>query len=85
LPEAPSDFSAAIDEKSLVNDSAEMLGPLLLAEDEDDVAAGALELVDELDFDELPQAATPTLAHTARAAKTGLLLSKCNDLSSFSP
>ena len=87
LPAAPRGFSAAIDEKSLVNDSAEMLGAalLLLAADVDVAAGALLELDEELELDELPHAATPTLAHTARAAKTGLRFSKCNDLSSFSP
>jgi hypothetical protein len=78
LPDAARDFRAAIDEKSLVNDSAEMAGAAPAADEDDDavVAAAELELDEELDDDELPQAATPTLAHTARAAKTGLRLSK---------
>jgi hypothetical protein len=46
------------------------------ADEDDDAVVAAAELDEELDDDELPQAATPTLAHTARAAKTGLRLSK---------
>jgi hypothetical protein len=55
-----------------------MAGAAPAADEDDDavVAAAELELDEELDDDELPQAATPTLAHTARAAKTGLRLSK---------
>jgi hypothetical protein len=68
----------------LVNDSAEILGAG--AADDDDDGAAAAELEDELDDDELPHAATPTLAHTARAARNGLRIGKCTmDLSSFSP
>jgi hypothetical protein len=70
----------------LVNDSAEMLGAGA-ADEDDDAAGAALELDEELDDDdELPHAATPTLAHTARAARNGLRIGKCTmDLSSFSP
>jgi len=72
-----------------VNDSAEMLGAAaaelvvaaeLLVAAADDVA---LELELELELDpELPQAATPTLAVTARAAIIDLLFSKCTCTSS---
>jgi hypothetical protein len=63
-------------EKSLVNELVEMLGAAL-DELELELAAGAeLELELELD-DELPQAATPTLAHNTSAVIIGLLFSKC--------
>jgi hypothetical protein len=80
LPEAPSDFSAAIAEKLFVNDAVETLGTAaeLLA---------ALELVVELELeldDELPQAATPRLAVTTSAATVDLLFSKCTLTSSSS-
>jgi hypothetical protein len=52
----------------LVNDEAEMLGV------EPPAADDVVELDDELD--ELPQAATPTLAATVIAATNDLLLSK---------
>jgi hypothetical protein len=84
LPEAASDFSAAIAEKSLVNDDVEMLGAgaaeLLLAAAD---AVLVLELELEL-LDELPQAATPTLAVMASAATIVLLFSKCTLTSSSS-
>jgi hypothetical protein len=70
---------AAIDEKSLVNESAEMLGAgVLLAVLV--VAGGVLaaELVVVVELDELPHAVTAKLALTARAARTGLLFSKNN-------
>jgi hypothetical protein len=78
LPDAPSDFRAAIAEKSLVNESAEMLG----AAAADELLAVAVppdEPDDELDdeLDELPQAATPMVAATARAATSGLRVRKC--------
>ncbi|MFZ0091832.1 MAG: hypothetical protein WAL63_20180 [Solirubrobacteraceae bacterium] len=63
-----------------MNDAAEMLGaaPPLLLDALDVVAA----LDDELDvFDELPQAATLTLAATAIAPRANLLLSKCISIS----
>jgi hypothetical protein len=59
-------------EKSLVNDVAEMLGVAAadVVLDADDVL-----VVDELD--ELPHAASPRTASTARAAIATLLLSNC--------
>jgi hypothetical protein len=63
----------------LVNESAEMLGAAPLA---DDVAPAELELELELELDELPQAATTTLAAAATAAIANLLFSKCMDFSS---
>jgi len=83
LPAAPSDFSAAIAEKSFVNDATEMLGAA--ADADDDAAADVVaEELEELELeDELPQAATPTLAVTASAAITDLLFSKCTCTSSY--
>jgi hypothetical protein len=68
-------------EKSLVNDEAVMFG----ADPLEPVLALELEAELELELeDELPQAATPMLAVTARAAMTLLLLSKCTKTSSLS-
>jgi hypothetical protein len=77
-------LSAAIAEKSFVNDAVEMLGadPELLVDEPVPVDAAAavdelelelgLELVFEFD-DELPHAETPTLAAAISAATTALL------------
>src|SRR5437660_2780613 len=67
LPEDASDFSWLIAEKSLVNDVADSDGAAALDELLD--VAAALELV-ELLLDELPHAASPTLALTASTATT---------------
>jgi hypothetical protein len=69
-------------EKLFVNDVAEMVGvaPLVAADDVELAAAEldvALELaLDELELDELPQAATPRLAMDASTAIEALLSSK---------
>jgi hypothetical protein len=68
--------------KSLVNDDAEIDGAaaaLLVAAELDDDVAPAPELLVALeddDDDELPQAAIASAPETAKAARTGLLLSK---------
>jgi hypothetical protein len=65
LPAAPSDFSDAIDEKSLLNESAEIAGAL-----PPDELAAVLEVAElelELELDELPQPA----AIKAAAARVG--------------
>jgi hypothetical protein len=72
-------LSAAIAEKSLVNDDVETLGvgvaaALLLV-------AGVDEPLLELEL-ELPQAETPMLAMTTSPAITALLFSKCTLISS---
>jgi hypothetical protein len=61
-------------EKSFVNDDVEIDGvdpELLLLDDDPELDA------DEVDDDELPQAATPSDAVTATAAIIALLRSKC--------
>jgi hypothetical protein len=81
LPAVASAFRAAIAEKSFVNDEAEMLGVGAAAE----VLVELLVEVDELELDELPQAATPTLAPSTSATTTSLLFSKCTMTLLFRP
>jgi predicted glycosyltransferase len=90
LPDAPSDFSAAIAEKSFVYadataldtgvDGAELLVGVLAAA----LLEPPLELLVVLEF-ELPQAETATLAVMASAAQNVLLFSKCTVASPSPP
>ena len=67
-------------EKSLVNELAEMLGAAPPDDELDMLDVAVPPADDELDddeLDELPQAATPSVAVTARAATSGLRLRKC--------
>jgi hypothetical protein len=65
LPAAPSDFRAAIAEKSLVNAAALRFGAGPLAAELDAEVALPEELELELELDELPHPATPKAATTS--------------------